>query len=100
MSEEEIKSNIEQDLASLEFFDPNKPEEVEKAVAEANSIKLCLIKQAKLHSILNTSVEVNAKKLIEIMFNRFHLTDFDNLLNELIAVSPSPIEPMRMDSQE
>jgi len=75
-------------LSSLEVSNSEKARQI------ANQIKQILIAEARQHSILDTSTERNANKLVEIMFNRFHLTDFDDLLEELTAISPSPIDPV------
>ncbi len=90
-----IKS-AEEGLGILSSLDVNKLKEA-KEIAE--QIKQILIAEAKQHSILDTSTERNANKLVEIMFNRFHLTDFDNLFEELTAISPSPINPVMPEYQ-
>lgn len=91
------QSNIDKRLAALKSISNTTPDEIAQAIEEAQKIKKILMESAKSHSILGTSVELQANELITIMFNRFHTQIFDTLHDELAEVSPAPIAPMRMD---
>ena len=99
MSERIAKPEIEGRLRVLESMNADDPSQLKSVLAEANSIRDALLKEAKARTVLGRTEKL-AGKLTSIMFNRFHTTEFDNLLEELIAVSPSPIEPMRSNPNE
>lgn len=89
--------NIDKRLASLDSMPNVTTADIALAIQEAEEIKKLLMELAKSHSILSTSVELQANELIKIMFNRFHTREFDTLHDELTKVSPAPIAPMRMN---
>ncbi len=93
------KSNLDKRLAALNSMPNTTADEIASAKQEAQEIKKMLTELAKKHSILGTSVELQANELISIMFNRFRTQEFDTLHDELAKVSPAPIKPMRMDPE-
>lgn len=83
---ESQSENYETLMAQLTELDPTKTTE---ATIIANKIKEMLLVSAKNTSRGNLDFQVT--KLVSLMFNRFRVTTFDNLLDEVWAVQQNPV---------